>query len=229
MCRDPHRPTTTKTRLYIDDEYQLRKDRESADKVGREIALTLTSAALEEIRDADAVILSDYNKGVFTEEMAQAIIAACREQGVPVVVDFKPANRVLFRGADLLVPNENEAEELNPGFGGCEGMALETALQKLREDLGAVNLVVTLGERGICGCGEKAPFFHVPGNDVEEVDAVGCGDTVRAAIALGHAAGLSLRDAADVANDAAAVIVQKPSTASLNCAELLEFRRRKNA
>ena len=77
--------------------------------------------------------------------------------------------------------------------------------------------------------GENVPFFHLPGNSVEEVDAVGCGDTVRAAIALGHAAGLELQDAADIANDAAAVIVQKPSTASLSCSELVEFRARKRA
>ena len=229
FVRDPHRPTTTKTRLYIDDEYQLRKDRESADKVGKEISLTLVSAALESISQVDAVILSDYNKGVFSENLASAILEACKEKQVPVVVDFKPPNREQFKGAYLLVPNENEADQLNPGFKGREGDDLQNAANALNAELGSENLVVTLGSRGICGCGQSTEFFHLPGNTVEEVDAVGCGDTVRAALALGCAAGLDLIDAADLANDAAAVIVQKPSTASLNSQELLDFRRAKGS
>jgi D-beta-D-heptose 7-phosphate kinase/D-beta-D-heptose 1-phosphate adenosyltransferase len=78
----------------------------------------------------------------------------------------------------------------------------------------------------MCGF-DGATFFHVPGNRVKAVDAVGCGDTVRAGLALGIACGLPLPAAAELANDAAAVIVQRPATAFLSQDELIAFIKAK--
>lgn len=223
LLRDAGRPTTTKSRLYIDDQYVLRRDHESAEPVAREIALTLVAELRRQLEHADGLVLSDYAKGLFSEDTARQLVDAARERGIPVVVDFKPGNRALFEGGDLLVPNEGEAEALVPGFRGLDGEELERAARALRESLGCRRLVVTLGRRGVCGVDAAGDYFRIPGNEVREVDAVGCGDTVRAALALGLAAGLRLQQAARLANDAAAVIVQKPSTALVTPEELLAF------
>lgn len=223
LLRDADRPTTTKSRLYIDDNYILRRDHESAQPVAREVTLSLLAGVRQELAQADGLILSDYAKGLFHQDTAAELVAAARERGLPVVVDFKPGNRPLFEQGDLLVPNEGEAEALAPGFRGLEGPALEDAVRRLRASLNCRRLVVTLGRRGVCGVDAADDFFRIPGNPVEEIDAVGCGDTVRAALALGLAAGLRLQQAARLANDAAAVIVQKPSTALVTPAELLAF------
>ncbi|QQL45477.1 bifunctional heptose 7-phosphate kinase/heptose 1-phosphate adenyltransferase [Sulfuriroseicoccus oceanibius] len=221
LIRDSSRPTTTKTRLYIDDEYILRKDHEASHPIGREVALTLGSEVAERLGELDAVILSDYAKGVFTPELASKIIGRCREAGVPVVVDFKPKNRELFSEADVLAPNEVEAEALLPGFKGTD--QLPEMARKLRDQIGAKNLVVTLGANGICGVDAEGEFFALAGHKVEAVDAVGCGDTVRASLAIGMALGLDLMHCAALANAAAAVIVQKAATATLTAGELLDF------
>ncbi len=229
LLRDAGRPTTTKSRLYIDDQYVLRRDHESSAPVAREIALTLLAEVRQRLDDADALVLSDYAKGLFHRDTARDLVRAAGEHGVPVVVDFKPGNRRLFEQGDLLVPNEGEADALAPGFRGLDGEALERAARDLQASLQCRRLVVTLGQRGLCGIDAAGDYFRIPGNRVEEIDAVGCGDTVRAALALGLAAGLRLQQAARLANDAAAVIVQKPSTALVTPGELLEFWRRQAA
>jgi rfaE bifunctional protein kinase chain/domain len=219
LVSDPARPTTTKTRIYIDNDYLLRKDHESAAAAEDAIAGLLAAAFRARLAEgAEAVVLSDYAKGVFTADLARAVLADCRAAALPVVVDFKPGNREFFAGADLLVPNESEADALLPGFKGCADLA--AAVAALRESLRARRLVVTLGARGLCGI-DREGFFHIPGLPVRAVDAVGCGDTVRAVLALALAAGCPLASAAALANHAAAVIVQKPATATLGPEELL--------
>jgi rfaE bifunctional protein kinase chain/domain len=218
FIRDRDRPTTSKNRLYIDGDYLLRRDDESSSPISHETSLTLLNEVLCEIDGASAVILSDYSKGVFQTSLAEQVIAACRARKVPVVVDFKPHNRELFRDATIMSPNDREAEQLFPGF----KADIETGIQKLRTLLDADCVVVTLGNRGICGF-DGVDYFHVEGNEVDEVDAVGCGDTVRAVLALGCALGLDYRDAAALANDAAAIIVQKPATAMVTQEELTAF------
>lgn len=224
LISDPTRPTTTKTRIYIDGEYLLRKDHEDA-----KAANSATAARLIEVTEkhitagADAVVLSDYAKGVFTPESAKGVLSLCARAQVPVVVDFKPANRALFHGAGLLVPNETEATALLPGF--RDSTDLAASVSDLRASLGAAAVVVTLGSRGLCGLSESTGFFHHAGHQVTAVDAVGCGDTVRAMLALGLAGGLNLRQSAALANHAAAIIVQKPATATLHPEELVDFIR----
>jgi len=220
FVRDRGRPTTTKNRLYVDDEYLLRRDDESTEPITRELSLTLLDEALCELDGAKVVVLSDYNKGVFSEEFAQEIIAACRERELPVVVDFKPPNKAFFRSATVMIPNRSEAHEIVSGFDDSE--SYESSLITLRETLGCGNVAVTLGREGICGY-DGTNCFYIAGNDVPEVDAVGCGDTIRGVLALGYALGLSLKDAADLANDAAGVIVQKKATAMLSQEELIGF------
>jgi rfaE bifunctional protein kinase chain/domain len=220
LIADPSRPTTTKIRLYIDDEYLLRRDYEENHKVKGDTAAAIGQAFLAAFDGCDAVILSDYDKGFFTHEIAQDVIRICGDKGVPIVVDFKPHNREMFAGADIIAPNETEAEQLHPGFSQNENM--EKNAHVLYSQLSCGNLIVTLGEQGICGFDGES-FFHSHGNHVKAVDAVGCGDTVRVGLTLGYILGMSLCEAADLANDAAAVAVQKIGTSVLTRKELINF------
>ncbi|MBD3317690.1 MAG: hypothetical protein GF344_18035 [Chitinivibrionales bacterium] len=220
LIRDHSRPTTVKVRIYVDDTYLLRRDDEETREISQELASTLLAEARGLIEDADAVILSDYDKGLFTNDFAQNIIAACRERALPVIVDFKPRNADYFRGATVIAPNEGEAEALLPGFRG--GTELKAKMEALHERLRCRSTVVTLGERGLCGY-DGAIYFQVPANPVRVVSPVGCGDTVRAVLALGAVAGLSLQEACELANDAAATIIQKRATATLTVEEVIEF------
>lgn len=219
LIRDSKRPTTIKNRLYLDDQYLLRRDDESTEKIDNETASTLLREILTVIPKVDVVILSDYNKGIFTERLSQDIINECKLHSVPVIVDFKPANASFFKGADLIAPNLNEAKELQPDFSIKD---LETGLNKIYEQLQCKAVAVTLDENGIAGFNGK-DYFHVHGHKVQAMDAVGCGDTVRVGFALGVSSGLSIEGAAELANYMAAVIVQKPNTSSITIEELIAF------
>lgn len=224
FIRDPSRPTIIKARLYLDDEYMLRRDTEKTHKVDSETSATIVNEVLRLLPSTDIVILSDYNKRVFTRNNAQEIIKECRLRSVPVVVDFKPSNYDAFVNADVIAPNDDEATTLIPEF---SLDSLELSYRRLHELLCCRNTVVTLGENGICGCSDHS-FSHIPGNSVKVVDAVGCGDTVRVGLAIGIALGLTLHEAMGLGNDAAAVIIQKPATSSLSLAELINFLKHKN-
>lgn len=225
LIRDARRPTTIKARLYLDDEYLLRRDTECAVRVDDGTSAALLKEVLRALPETDVVILSDYDKGVFSPESAGQIIRECRIHEIPVVVDFKPVNREAFAGSDIIAPNAAEAAEL---IGGLDMDRLESGSRRLHALLGCRNTVVTLGEHGLCGVGAGG-FFHVPGHPVAPVDKVGCGDTVRAGLAIGAALGLPLAEAGELANDAAAVIVQKPATSVLSRRELRDFVARKRA
>jgi rfaE bifunctional protein kinase chain/domain len=222
FLRDRSRPTTVKVRTYVDDTYLLRRDDEETGEICRELALGLVAEARELIETVDAVILSDYDKGVFTRELARQIIEACTRRSLPVVVDFKPVNGAYFAGATIIAPNEGEADVLVPGFRGAADLRAKMAV--LHQRLSCHSTVVTLGERGLCGFdGER--FFHVPANEVQVVSPVGCGDTVRAVLALGAVEGLPLRQACELANDAAATIIRKRATATITADEIIAFIR----
>lgn len=216
FVRDASRPTTVKTRLYIDDQYVLRRDDEQVHKVSPEVAGEVMEAFHGILDRADAVILSDYNKGFFTAPNAQAMIGVCRARSIPVVVDLKPPNAGLFSHATVVAPNLKEAREICPGF---DPYRKESSLREIHELLGAENVVVTLGAEGMLVYDGRSTV-HVPGRVVKAVDPCGCGDTVRACLTLGLVAGLDLVEAAGFANVAASVAVQKLGTASLGPDEL---------
>lgn len=217
LVKDESRPTTIKTRLYIDDHYLLRRDDEQTHRVSPGIAKEIAREFGQELDHVDAVILSDYNKGFFTPENAQSIISLCREREIPVVVDLKPPNAAIFCNATVVAPNLKEAREICRDF---DPYQKEGSLRKIHDLLGAEHVVVTLGAEGILVYDGKTAE-HVPGLKVDAVDPCGCGDTVRACLTLGLVAGLDLVDAAGFANYAASLAVQVLGTATLSPEDLL--------
>lgn len=220
IIRDDSRPTTIKTRLYIDNEYILRRDDEETHPIDREMAATLLQEYKREIKGADAVILSEYRKGFFFEEFAQEVIQEALQQQIPVIVDLKPQSLDWFRGATVIAPNDIEAESLVAGFLG-EG-EVEEPIRKLYEKSDCSYLVVTRGGNGICGVHESQ-YHSVPVFPVKAIDTVGCGDTVRSGLALGFALGLSFHETLTLANALGALVAQKIGTATVSPEELAGF------
>lgn len=201
----------------------LRKDDEITDGISPEISATIAAQFVREIKGADAVIISDYNKGLFTKENSQRFIQTCKEFDVPVIVDFKPSNMDYFKNADVIGPNRKEAAEIIPEFA-TENLndpkTRKNLLSKLYNALQSDNVLVTLGEEGICSYDGKK-LYHSPAKQLEVVDTVGCGDTVRAIFALAWASGLSMQESLDLANIAAGIVIRKLGTASITVDELI--------
>jgi D-beta-D-heptose 7-phosphate kinase / D-beta-D-heptose 1-phosphate adenosyltransferase len=165
------------------------------------------------------VILSDYAKGVLTEDTCQSIIGSAQNAGVPVLVDPKHHSFVRCRGATTICPNLQELS-VATGMVGESISNLLAAGQKLTAELGLDYLTVTLSEKGIAiSHGAESKIFPAVARQVFDVS--GAGDTVIATMALAIASGLEVSAAAQLANIAAGIVVSKVGTVPVTSDDLL--------
>lgn len=216
----PDRPTTHKLRVVARAQQMLRLDREDDSPLGAEVRARLEAAVQARLDGCDAVVLADYDKGVFADGLAHAIVAAARARGIFVAADPK---RVLsrFRGAALVKPNLAEAC-LAVGGRADDFESRRRLLEKLRGELGGAEIVVTRGRDGATVLGADGRVVDVPTRPLAVYDVQGAGDTAMAALVSCRVAGASLVEACAIANAAAAVAVSKVGTAAVTRAELEE-------
>ncbi len=207
-------PTITKLRVISRQQQLLRMDFEQPFAAAD--AAVLSANAQAAIDGSNAVILSDYAKGVLTDP--QPLIRAARAAGVPVLVDPKGSDFARYRGATLLTPNLSEFEAI---VGRCanETELVAKGLQLLR-DLELDALLITRGEHGMTLLQPNRAELHLPARAREVFDVTGAGDTVIAVLATALAAGEALADAVMLANIAAGIVVGKLGTAVVSATEL---------
>jgi D-beta-D-heptose 7-phosphate kinase/D-beta-D-heptose 1-phosphate adenosyltransferase len=207
-------PTITKLRVLSRNQQLIRLDTE--DHFGAPEAEALAGAFARLVRDAAVCILSDYAKGTLLK--APALVRACREQRVPVLVDPKGSDFGRYRGATLLTPNLAEFEVV---VGRVHDDAdLVARGRRMRSDLELDALVVTLGERGMVVISADSEPVFLPARAREVFDVTGAGDTVIATLAAGLGVGMTLTDAAALANVAAGLVVRKIGVACVTPSEL---------
>jgi rfaE bifunctional protein kinase chain/domain len=213
------RPTTTKTRVLARAQQVVRFDEEEdADVEGAEIE-ALLAAVDRAVREADALVLEDYNKGVLVPQVIERAIERARERGIPIVVDPKYRNFFAYRGATVFKPNRRELEA---ALGAAVSIDHPEALPETFRRLGVEHLLLTLGERGMALLSADGSTHRVPTTAREVYDVVGAGDTVTAYLATMLAAGANMREAAVIANFAAGVEVGKLGAATVSVDEVLE-------
>jgi len=221
---NPRISTILKTRVIVRHQQLCRLDREETpSKYGIDLEKQLPGIE-EKVRAADAVILSDYAKGVITADLIAAVQKVAREKGVPVAYDPKPKRRLDFDAVDLMTPNKTEALDLAgielerheefPSKEVCEGI-----WKRHRPK----HLVITLGADGMLLCEEGRMQKRIPTYAREVFDVSGAGDTVIATLTAALAAGASMAEAAHLANTAAGVVVGKLGTASATPPEILDY------
>ncbi len=149
----------------------------------------------------------------------EKVLAAARTRGIPVLVDPKIPHLQMYAGATLVTPNHHEAEvATHRRIRTAEEAA--AAAQLFRERAGCFDVLITRGEHGMCLL-NGPDALHYPAVAREVSDVTGAGDTVIATAALSLAAGMSLRDACGVANQAAGIAVGKFGAATVSQDELL--------
>src|SRR5262249_12036589 len=153
---------------------------------------------VEKVRAAlasvEAVILSDYCKGVITAGLARSVATLARRRGLPVLVDPKVAHFAMYRGVALVTPNQAEAEQATGGRIAGE-RALGTAGERILRRLRCGAALITRGEHGMALFEPGRPPLQIPTAAREVFDVTGAGDTVIATIALARCAGAPLAEA----------------------------------
>ena len=212
------RETTIKNRFFsTDGHHLLRADRETVTPVTAQDADDLKRAALAQIPSVDAVIVSDYAKGMFAGSLSTEVIAAARKAGKPVVVDPKGVDYSRYHNASVITPNRGELAEAVRASVDTEA-DLIAAAQRLRGETQADNILVTRSGEGMTLVGSDV--VHLPAEAREVADVTGAGDTVAAVLTLALACGASLTDAARLANIAAGIVVGRHGTAVATVADL---------
>ena len=220
LIRDPERRTSVKQRIIAQHQQVCRTDREVRNPLGPAARDRLLKKAGETLDSADGVILSDYAKGTFRDEMARELIDACRSSSRYVAVDPKNPDLSVYEGASLLTPNRKEAEQ-SSGIVLDSDAAVERAGTTILQLCGLDNLLITRGEDGM-SLFSDGRCRHLPTFSLEVFDVTGAGDTVIAMFTLAVAAGADKFDAATLANHAASVAVSKVGTASVTVNEIRE-------
>jgi len=217
---DVSRPTTLKTRIIAHSQLVVRADRERRAPVDGPVEERIIAALQKLLREADALVVSDYDKGAVTPRVLDTILPLAEVAGVPTLVDPKIRNFDSYRPATLVTPNHHEALRLtNSEDDSDDGMA--RAAHAIRDRLGCRSVLITRGERGMMLLGEDGEPVYVPTAAREVYDVTGAGDTVIATLAASLAAGATLVEAAMLANHAAGIVVGKVGTATASAEELL--------
>lgn len=211
--RADDRPTITKTRVQSRGQQLIRLDQENVAELGDDSIVDTLKAA---IGNAGAVILSDYGKGALTD--VTRMIAACRDAGVPTLVDPKGSDFSKYRGASLITPNQSEFEAV---VGVCNSDEdLVSHGNTLLTELALDALLITRSEKGmlLLETGLEPLFLSTQAREV--FDVTGAGDTVIATLAAVIASGQDLSSAAALANIAAGLVVRKIGVATITPSEI---------
>ena len=211
-----------KTRVMSRDQHICRVDREdppSAYAVGWKRQIDALRAKIE---SADAVILSDYSKGVITEEYIQKIQLAARQTGIPVSLDPKPRRPLRFHDLDLITPNRSESLELaGIGQDWYDRFPADEVCLRIWEKYRPRNLVITMDSEGMLLSREGRVVKRIPCYSKDVFDVSGAGDTSIAALTAAMACGEDVEAAIHFANTAAGVVVGKRGVAVASPDEIL--------
>ena len=217
---DAERPTTIKIRIIARHQMVVRADREHRGHVNGSVESEIIAAVKDAVASSDALIVSDYDKGVVTRRVLQETLSVAYER-IPVLIDPKIRNFDSYRPATLVTPNHHEALRLtNSEEDTDEG--LQVAAREIRARLSCDAVLITRGERGMMLVEGDRPAVCVETAAREVFDVTGAGDTVIATLATAMAAGASMKEAAVLANHAAGIVVGKLGTATATAEELIK-------
>jgi rfaE bifunctional protein kinase chain/domain len=224
LVSDPGRPTTVKTRVIAHNQQVVRTDLEAKEEIGGKVGKSLFDTVMKGLERCDAIVISDYGKGVITKSLLDSLIPRARSQKKVISVDPKETHFMNYRGVSLITPNQYEA-------GGAVGMRIhdeESLLDigwKIVEKLQTDALLITRGSEGMSLFQQDGTYSHFPTVARRVYDVTGAGDTVICAFTLALSAGAGMDEAAHIANHAAGLVIRDLGTATVSRKALLDSFR----
>jgi rfaE bifunctional protein kinase chain/domain len=226
LVRDKSRMTTYKERVTTSTQQICRVDYETKEQIDEEIKKRVLTRIQEFSSTHSGVILEDYGKGLFSEDLCQKVISMFKDKNLMIAVDpSRSTPPSWYKGAHLLKPNRQESYIMTEALGYFKERKLETIASVLVEKLQLEKIIITLGPDGMAMLDTKGDgkLKIIPTAANEVFDVSGAGDTAIAAITSSLLAGASLEEAAWVGNCAAGVVVKKRGTALCSKEELSEY------
>ncbi|CAC9585669.1 D-glycero-beta-D-manno-heptose 1-phosphate adenylyltransferase (EC 2.7.7.70) / D-glycero-beta-D-manno-heptose-7-phosphate kinase (EC 2.7.1.167) [uncultured Gammaproteobacteria bacterium] len=220
LITQKNRITSKKSRIIASQQQVVRYDRESTDEISHESQNLLLKSFKNLVASYDAILLSDYGKGVLTFELTQSLITIANENGKKVLIDPKGLDYSKYKGAYLLTPNKKEASEsLATHINNDESLAY--VIKKLKIDCDLQVSLITLSEQGVAIYDDELRIHPTKAREV--FDVTGAGDTVLASLGFSLACGYEIDDAVQFSNLAAGVVVGKIGSATATLNEIIEY------
>lgn len=217
---DARRPTTLKTRIIAHNQQVVRADRENRQPISKEIEDRIIAIFHREMEKSDALIVSDYSKGLLTTRLLAEVLALASERKLTVCLDPKTRSFLSYQPVTIITPNHQEASEAT-GIAIENEQSLTQAGQKILDSIDCRAALITRGEEGMALFTDEGAVTYIPTVAREVYDVTGAGDTVIATLALALATGATFVESAILANYAAGVVVGKLGTATVTREELL--------
>lgn len=214
------RKTSLKSRIISNSQQVLRLDEEDSEDIGLENELLNEFEKIA--HHFQALVLSDYGKGVLTARICQSIIRKAHKLQIPILIDPKGSDYSKYKGATLLTPNKKEALEALK-LPNLETENLEFGIKKLKEDYELTYSLITLSDAGIAVFDEA--LHYIPAQALEVFDVTGAGDSVIAVLAFCLAVNVPILKACELANQAAAVVVSKIGSVAVGFEELKDLKK----
>lgn len=221
----PDCPTTVKTRFIAGNNHLFRIDTENVCPLNKTLTTLIESECVDVLDETDVVLLSDYAKGLLSEELCHSFIAACSRRGKMVIVDPKGSDYTKYAGVFLVKPNLKElAVATGKVFDASSPKFLDqvtSAARSLAKKLNIRGMLVTLSENGMVYVPTStAKPIHLPTKAQEVFDVSGAGDTALAALGAALGAGFDMTEAMRISNAASGVVVGKLGTATVSIEEI---------
>ena len=211
------RPTSIKTRVVARNQQVVRYDRESRAAIRAESVQKILDFAAGAFAGIDAVVISDYGKGVISAPLMKGLRSMIDTQAINpemiLTVDPKTGNFEHYTGVDVITPNHHEAGQFC-GFKIVDNQSLKKAGRHMLSALNCRSVLITQGKDGMTLFEQNGEITHIPTVAKKVFDVTGAGDTVISAISLGLAVGMDLKTAAYVANIAAGIVVGEVGTSA---------------
>jgi len=214
------RPTTHKLRVIAQSQQVMRLDRETDANIKLQTRAKIGEFIKENISKVGCIVISDYAKGVITLELLKEISSFPRNN-IPLLGDPCTKNIKFYHNFNLLKPNLKETREILNREIGTE-LEIKEAAYQLKERTNSDSILITCGDKGMALL-ERNKFSRIPSLAKEVFDVTGAGDTVIGIIALALSVGATLKEATQLANFAAGIVISKLGTAIVSKEELLQL------
>ncbi len=214
ILTDTEKGTIVKTRIIAHTQQIARLDRENRSVISDGLRRNIVDAVRDASSSIEAVIISDYAKGVVSRELIEDVVGITRKKDVLVCVDPKERNFPFYKDVNLITPNTKELS-----FGA--GIKIESyqdliqAANKIKSSLACETLLVTRGEHGMSLFDGDNDTIDIPTMARAVYDVTGAGDTVISCFTLALVSGATPREAAIIANTAAGLVVAEVGAASV--------------
>jgi D-beta-D-heptose 7-phosphate kinase/D-beta-D-heptose 1-phosphate adenosyltransferase len=214
------RITSKKSRIIASNQQVVRYDRESTQAIDNQSQAAILETFNEIVAHYEVILLSDYGKGVLTENLTQSLIAIANKNHKKVLVDPKGLDYSKYKNAYLLTPNKKEASEATR-INISDEHSLTQAIKHLKTQCALSISLITLSEQGVAIYDDKLRTHHTKAREV--FDVTGAGDTVLASLGFALSCDLAIDAAVEFANLAAGVVVGKLGSATATLDEIIEY------